>query len=131
MSIPGPFLRAGRGEPKSLFMRLWTLLVAATWLAGCASQGTIERDRLHELAVGSTTSTELTRAWGPPLTEATMTDGRHVLTYRYIDLQNGPTPYFAQGFGPIGGTANAVTGQVTLTFDPQGVLLSYDMSGRS
>ena len=111
-------------------MRLWTLLLTAIWLAGCASQGTIDRDRLSELAVGHTTSTELAGSWGPPLTEATMPDGRHVLTYRYIDMRTGPFNSFAPGFGPIGSTTDTVTGQVVLTFDPQGVLLSYEMFGR-
>ena len=114
-----------------MLMRLWTLLVAAIWLVGCASHGTINRDRIFELAVGGTTSAQVTRAWGPPVREATLTDGRQVLTYRYTDLLNGPTPYFAPGYGPIGSTTNAVTGQVRLTFDPQGVLLSYDMYDRS
>ena len=110
-------------------MRLWTVLLAAIWLAGCASQGTIQRDQLSELDVGRTTSAELATRWGPPLTDATMPDGRHVLTYRYIHMQTGAIASFAPGFGPIGSTTDTVTGQVTLTFDPQGVLLSYAMSG--
>lgn len=111
-------------------MRLCALLLTAMLLVGCASQGTIDRDRLSELAVGRTTSTELASSWGPPLTDAAMPDGRHVLTYRYIDLRTGPFTSFAPGFGPIGSTTDTVTGQVRLTFDPQGVLLTYEMFGR-
>ena len=110
-------------------MRLWIPLAMTIWLVGCASQGTIDRDRLSELAVGRTTSAALAGSWGPPLTEATMPDGRHVLTYRYIDMRTGPYT-FAPGLGPIGSTTDTVTGQVRLTFDPQGVLLSYEMFGR-
>jgi hypothetical protein len=109
-------------------MRLRTVLWAAIWLAGCAGHGTIDRGRLSDLAVGLTTSAGLTRAWGPPLTDATMPDGRHVLSYRYID--NGWDSSFTWGFGPVGSPTDTVTGQVTLTFDQQGVLLSYDMFGR-
>jgi hypothetical protein len=94
-------------------------------LAGCADQGTIERDRLSDLMVGQTTSTGLAGAWGPPLRDATMPDGRRVWTYRTVHLQTGPIAAFAPGFGPIGSTTDAVMGQVTLTFDEQGVLLSY------
>ncbi|MGH7125822.1 MAG: hypothetical protein ACREFI_15720, partial [Stellaceae bacterium] len=56
------------------------ILAAAALLAGCASQGTIERDRISELAVGHTTSAGLSTAWGPPLADVTLPDGRHVLT---------------------------------------------------
>jgi len=101
------------------------VLAAAVGLAGCASQGTIDRDKLSELAVGRTTSAELTTSWGPPLTDSSMPDGRHVLTYRYIHMQTGPITSFVPGFGPIGSTTVTVTGQVTLTFDQQGVLLSH------
>jgi len=111
-------------------MRLWTVLWAAIWLAGCAGHGTIDSGRLFsDLTVGRTTSAELTRAWGPPLADATLSDGRHVLTYRFID--NGWTTGLQWGFGPVGSPSDTVTGQVTLTFDPQGVLLSYDTFGRS
>ena len=113
-------------------MRSWTILLAVLWLAGCASQGTIDREQLSQLAVGRTTSAELAASWGPPLRDTTMSDGRHVVTYRYIYLQTGPIASFAgPGFGPIGSTTDTVTGQVTLTFDPSGVLLSYEMSGIS
>ena len=107
-------------------MRTWTILMTAALLAGCASQGTIERDQLSELAVGRTTNAKLAKSWGPPLRDATMPDGRRVLTYRYIHLQTGPVVAFAPGFGPIGSTTDTMTGQVILTFDPQGVLLSYE-----
>jgi hypothetical protein len=46
------------------------MLVTAIWLAGCASQGNVDRDKLSELAVGRTTSAELAGSWGPPLTKA-------------------------------------------------------------
>ena len=111
-------------------MRLWIILLAAAiCLADCASQGTIPRDKLSDLAVGRTTSAELAIAWGPPLRESTLPDGRRVLTYRYIE--NGPTASPTRGFGPISSPTDTVTGQVMLTFDPQGVLLSYDMFGLS
>jgi hypothetical protein len=110
-------------------MRLWTILVTAIWLAGCASQGTVDRDKLSELAVGRTTSAELASSWGPPLTEARMPDGRHLLTYRYVDMRTGPILSFVPGLGPVGSTVDTATGQVILTFDPRGLLLSYDMSG--
>ncbi len=106
-------------------MRLPAMLLTAGLLAGCAGQGTIDRERLSDLAEGRTTSTELARAWGPPLRDATMPDGRHVWTYRTVHLQTGPIVAFAPGFGPIGGTADPAMGQVTLTFDPEGVLLSF------
>jgi hypothetical protein len=106
-------------------MKLATILLAAALLAGCADQGTVERDRLSDLAVGRTTTAELAGAWGPPLRDATMADGRHVWTYRTIHLQTGPVVGFGPGFGPIGSTTDALMGQVTLTFDLQGVLLSY------
>jgi hypothetical protein len=112
-------------------MRLWAILLAAFWLAGCASQGTIDREQLSQLAVGRTTSAELTTSWGPPLRDTTLSDGRHVVTYRYIYLQTGPITSFAGPGFPIGGTTDTVTGQVSLTFDPGGVLLSYEMSGIS
>ncbi|HXP74723.1 MAG TPA: hypothetical protein VN823_11310 [Stellaceae bacterium] len=107
-------------------MKTWAILLTAALLADCSSQGTIERDQLSELAVGRTTNTELAKSWGPPLRDATMADGRHVVTYRYIHLQTGPVAAFAPGFGPIGSTTDTVAGQVTLTFDQQGVLLSYE-----
>jgi hypothetical protein len=106
-------------------MRLRAMLLAVALLAGCEDQGTIERDQLSDLSVGRTTSTELTSLWGPPLRNATMPDGRRVWTYRTIHLQTGPIAAFAPGFGPIGSTSDATMGQVTLTFDDQGVLLSY------
>ncbi len=106
-------------------MRLRPILLAVALLAGCAEQGTVERDRLSELAVGRTTTTELSSTWGPPLRDATMPDGRRVWTYRTIHMQTGPTTAFAPGFGPIGSTTDTLMGQVTLTFDTQGVLLSY------
>jgi hypothetical protein len=107
-------------------MRSWTILPAVALLAGCASQGTIERGKLGELAVGRTTDAALATSWGPPLRGATMPDGRRVLTYRYIHIETGATASFAPGFGPIGSSTDTVTGQVTLTFDPRGVLLSYE-----
>ncbi len=106
-------------------MGLRPILLAVALLAGCTSQGTIERDQLSELAVGRTTSAELTTSWGPPLADSTLPDGRHVLTYRYIHMQTGPITSFVPGFGPIGSTTETMTGQVTLTFDLQGVLMSY------
>ena len=106
-------------------MRFRPILLALALLAGCSDQGTIESNRLSDLTVGQTTSTELTSLWGPPLRDATMPDGRHVWTYRTIHLQTGPTVAFAPGFGPIGSTTDTVMGQVTLTFDDKGVLLSY------
>jgi hypothetical protein len=106
-------------------MRLPTILLAAALLAGCASNGTIERDKLSELAVGRTTSAELASSWGPPLRDATLPDGRRELTYRTIHMQTGPIAAFAPGFGPIGSTTDTLIGQVTLTFDTQGVLMSY------
>ena len=106
-------------------MRVWATLLVATLLAGCVSQGTIERDRLSDLSVGHTTSTELASAWGPPLTDSTMADGRRVWTYRTIHMQTGATASFSPGFGPIGSSTDVLMGQVTLTFDTQGVLLSY------
>ncbi len=112
-------------------MRLWAIVLAAFWLAGCASQGTIDREQLSQLAVGRTTSAELATTWGPPLRDTTMSDGRHVMTYRYIYLRTGPIASFAGPGIPIGSTTDTVTGQVTLTFDPSGVLLSYEMSGIS
>lgn len=111
-------------------MRFRTLpLVASLLLAGCVSQGTVERGQLNELAVGRTTSAEIEGSWGPPLLDAAMPDGRHVLTYRYLHLQTGPVASFVPGFGPIGSTTDTVTGRVMLTFDPKGVLLSYTMEG--
>jgi hypothetical protein len=109
-------------------MRFRPILAAAVLLAGCASQGTIERDQVSELAVGRTTSAELATAWGPPLADSTLPDGRHVLTYRYIHMQTGPITTVVPGFGPIGSTTDTVTGQVALTFDLQGVLMSYVMT---
>jgi len=108
-------------------MRLPTLLLVAGLLAGCADQGTIERDRLSDLAVGRTTTAALTTAWGPPLRDATMPDGRHVWTYRTVHVQTGPAVGigFAPGSGPTSSTSDALMGEVALTFDPQGVLLSY------
>lgn len=106
-------------------MRLPTILLAAALLAGCASPGTIESDKLAELAVGRTTSAELVSAWGPPLAEATLPDGRRQLTYRTIHMQTGPITAFAPGVGPIGSSTETMTGQATLTFDAQGVLMSY------
>jgi hypothetical protein len=59
-------------------MRIWSIpLLAVLWLAGCASQGTPYHDRLSALAVGRTTSSEVRAAWGPPLRDVTMQDGRH------------------------------------------------------
>src|SRR5262249_38830210 len=103
------------------------MLLAAAWLAGCASQGTVERDRLSELVDGRTTQTELTASWGPPWRELTLQDGRHVLTYRTIHVQTGPAVGvgFGPGTGPTSSTSDTLMGQVTLTFDLQGVLLSY------
>ena len=106
-------------------MRFRPILLAAALLAGCSDPGTVESNQLSDLTVGQTTSAELTGLWGPPLRDATMADGRHVWTYRTIHLQTGPTAAFAPGFGPIGSTSDAVMGQVTLTFDDKGVLLSY------
>ena len=104
-------------------------LAAALLLAGCVSQGTVDRDQLSDLAVGRTTAAELQRSWGPPLRDDTMPDGRHVLTYRYLHLNTGPLASFVPGFGPIGSTTDTVTGQLQLTFDTGGVLLSYTMQG--
>lgn len=109
-------------------MRFRPMLVAAVLLAGCASQGTIERDKVAELAAGRTTSAELTSSWGPPLADSALPDGRHVLTYRYIHMQTGPITNMVPGFGPVGSTTDTITGQVTLTFDLQGVLMSYAMT---
>ena len=106
-------------------MRFPTLLLVAALLAGCASRGTIERDQLADLAEGRTTSTDLARAWGPPLRDAEMPDGQHVWTYRTIHLRTGPTVAFATGLEPIGTGADAMMGQVNLTFDTKGVLQSY------
>ena len=106
-------------------MRLRSILLAAALLAGCADQGTIERDRLSDLAVGRTTTTGLSSAWGPPLTDSAMPDGRRVWTYRTIHLQTGAGTGFEPGFGPIGSSTDALMGQVSLIFDTQGVLLSY------
>ncbi len=103
-------------------MRLLPMLVLTAFLAGCADQGTIERNQLSELAVGRTTTAELTQAWGPPLRDAAISDGRHVWTYRTIDMQTGPITTMAPGFGPIGSTSETLMGQVLLTFDAKGVL---------
>ncbi len=106
-------------------MRPLPMLLVAALLAGCADQGTIERDRLSDLAVGRTTTTELANAWGPPLRDATMPDGRRVWTYRTVHIQTGPIVTMVPGFGPIGSDSDTLMGQVTLTFDRQGVLLSF------
>jgi len=133
MSIPGPFLRAERGEPKSMLMPIWTLLLAAIWLAGCAPQGTINRDQVFALTVGRTTSAQVTAAWGAPSRDVAMQDGGHVLTYHYIHIdltQSGPFATTSSEFGPLGNPSTTVTGQVRLTFDPRGVLLNYAMYGQ-
>jgi len=105
-------------------MRFLPMLLLPALLAGCADQGTIERERLSDLSVGRTTTTELASAWGPPLRDATMPDGRRVWTYRTIHMQTGPIVAMAPGFGPIGSNSETLMGQVILTFDTQGVLLS-------
>jgi len=109
-------------------VRLRPIFLAMVLVAGCTSQGTVERDRLSELAVGRTTSAELTTAWGPPLADSTLPDGRHVLTYRYIHMQTGPITTIVPGFGPVGSTTDTSTGRVTLTFDLQGVLMAYTVT---
>jgi hypothetical protein len=83
--------------------------------------------------VGRTLSAMVTAAWGPPWREITMQDGRHVLTYQYLDTdsENGTFGASTSQFSLIGSTTTAVTGQVRLTFDPQGVLLDYGMYGQS
>jgi hypothetical protein len=111
-------------------------LLAALWLAGCAFQGTPYHDRasaLGALAVGSTTSSEVRAAWGLPLRDVIMQDGRHVLTYQYIDpySENGTFGTITSQFAPLGSTTTAVTGQITLTFDPKGVLIDYATYGLS
>ncbi len=106
-------------------MRVWAILLTSVWLAGCASAGTVDRDKLGQLAVGRTTDAELTTSWGPPLSGSTLPDGRRVMTYRYVWMQTGPTTSFVPGFGPIGSTTDTLTGQVTLTFDLHGVLQAY------
>lgn len=105
-------------------MRGLPLMLVPALLAACADQGTIERDRMSDLAVGRTTTTELASAWGPPLMDTTTTDSRRVWTYRTIHMQTGPITTMVPGFGPIGSTSETLMGQVTLTFDAQGVLLS-------
>ena len=106
-------------------MRLWSILLLATVLMGCDNPGTVERDRLSDLAVGQTTTTTLAGDWGPPLRDATMPDGRRVWTYRTIHMQTGPITTMVPGFGPIGSNSETLMGEVTLTFDKEGVLLSY------
>jgi len=115
-------------------MRIWNIpLLAALWLSGCASHGTIYRDRLSTQTAGRTLSATVKAAWRPPWREITMQDGRHVLIYQYLDTdsENGTFGATRSQFGPIGSTTTPVTGQVRLTFGPQGVLLDHGMYGQS
>lgn len=115
-------LRAALAALVLFSMKLWLFFLAVLWLAVCGNPaGVVDRSKLGELAVGQTTAPALTAAWGPPLTASRLPDGRQMMVYRYTWLETGPVT-FLPGLGHAGSSAEAPSGEITLTFDQQSVL---------
>jgi len=106
-------------------MRLVAILLMAAWLCACTAtpEGYIDHAKLSQLSVGTTTYDQIVTSWGQPMSTSTLPDGRQIAVYPYIWLVTGPVTSIA-GAGPVGST-DTRTGPLSLTFNPAGVLQSY------
>ena len=101
------------------------LLCLGLALTSCYAMGTkVETDRLTQFERGKTTYYDVVAALGKPTSMALAADGSRQLTYSYSQSQL-KWENFVPGLAMFAQGTTAETSQVTLEFDPQGILTSY------
>jgi len=105
-----------------------TLVLIALALAGCASSGTqVQDSALTKFEKGVTTEADVVKALGPPQMTTTQSDGTRSIAYLYTQAQaKGAT--FIPIVGLFAGGATGQMNTVTLNFDHEGKLASYQSS---
>lgn len=101
------------------------VLLSLLLLAGCASVGReIPKEKLASFTKGRTTLNEVVRELGPPTSEATTGDGKHVIAYVFAHAQARPES-FIPIVGAFVGGADSRSTYASFTFNESGVLEDY------
>jgi outer membrane protein assembly factor BamE (lipoprotein component of BamABCDE complex) len=102
--------------------RFATSFVAAIWLVGCGSSGTmVSPDQAAQFKPGVTTETEVIAKLGPSNSSSTYPDGSKTDMYLHVAMAMHAAN-FIPVVGIFAGGASHSTDSVTFTFDPRGVL---------
>lgn len=101
------------------------VIAALAALAGCATVGReVSKDQIGALHKGETTTTQAATLLGQPTTVSTLGDGRQIWIYSFAHAQARPAS-FIPVVGLFAGGTDVRATNVSLTFDPAGVLQNY------